>query len=214
MQSETTGMEPHTTDDESTTNNRCHSGAGAEADGGVRWFDLNASKRDLLVEIYQMDQPSGQDIRDRMEAEHGENVKHGRLYPNLDDLVDYGLIDKGEQNLRSNYYQITNDGRRLVEDTARYFESIGATNPVAADGGREQTAVDVQVLEGRVETLSKGLAAARESIDEQKDDLEAERQERRRLREENDELREEIERLDARTNLLKLVDNSDDMTGQ
>ena len=200
MQSETTGMEPHTTDDESTTNNRCHSGAGAEADGGVRWFDLNASKRDLLVEIYQMDQPSGQDIRDRMEAEHGEDVKHGRLYPNLDDLVDYGLIDKGEQNLRSNYYQITNDGRRLVEDTARYFASIGATNPGAADGGREQTAVDVQVLEGRVETHSKGLAAARESdeelelrvdahskgleavresIDELKDDLEAERQERR-----------------------------------
>ena len=214
MQSETTGMEPHTTDDESTTNNRCHSGAGAEADGGVRWFDLNASKRDLLVEIYQMDQPSGQDIRDRMEAEHGEDVKHGRLYPNLDDLVDYGLLDKGEQNLRTNYYQITNDGRRLVEDTARYFASIGATNPVAADGGREQTAVDVKVLEGRVETLSKGLAATRESIDELKDDLEAERQERRRLEEENDELREEIERLDARTNLLKLVDNSDDMTGQ
>ena len=62
-------------------------------------------------------------------------------------------------------------------------------------------------LELRVDTLSKGLAAVRESIDEQKDDLEAERQERRRLREEN-------ERLDARTNLLKLVDNSDDMTGQ
>ena len=36
---------------------------------------------------------------------------------------------------------------RLVEDTARYFESIGATNPVAADGGREQTAVDVEELE-------------------------------------------------------------------
>jgi len=166
MQSETTGMEPHTTDDESTTNNRCHSGAGAEADGGVRWFDLNASKRDLLVEIYQMDQPSGQDIRHRMKAEHDEDVDHGRLYPNLDDLVDYGLIDKGEQNLRSNYYQITNDGRRLVEDTARYFASIGATNPVAADGGREQTAVDVEELELRVDALSKGLAAARESDEE------------------------------------------------
>jgi len=74
------------------------------------------------------------------------------------------------------------------------------TNPAAADGGSEQTAVDVKVLEGKVETLSKGLAATRESdeelelradalskglsavresIDELKDDLEAERQERR-----------------------------------
>ena len=71
----------------------------------------------------------------------------------------------------------------------------------------QQTAVDVEELEVRVDALSKGLAAARESD-------EAERQERRRLQEENDELREEIERLDARTDLLKLVDNSDDMTGQ
>jgi len=203
MQSETTGIEPHTTDDESTTNNRCHSGAGAEADGGVRWFDLNSSNRDLLVEIYQMDHPSGQAIRHRMQAEHGEDVTTTRLYSNLNDLVDHGLLDKGEQDQRTNSYEVTNDGRRLVEDTARYFASIGATNPVDADGGREQTAVDVKVLEGRVETLSKGLAATRESIDELKDDLEAERQERRRLEEENDELREDIERLDARTDLLK-----------
>jgi DNA-binding PadR family transcriptional regulator len=173
MQSETTGMKPHTTDDESTTNNLCHSGSGAgvEADGGVRWSDLNGSKRDLLVEIYQLDQPSGQDIRRRMEAEHDEEVTRGRLYSNLNDLVDEGLLDQGEQDLRTNYYQITNDGQRLVEATARYFESIGATRPVAADGGREQTAVDVKVLEGRVETLSKGLAAARESIYELKDEI-------------------------------------------
>ena len=139
MQPETTGMEPRTTDDESTTNNRCHcgAGAGAEADGGVRWFDLNSSKRDLLVEIYQMDHPSGQAIRHRMQAEHGEDVTTTRLYSNLNDLVDHGLLDKGEQDLRTNYYEVTNDGQRLVEDTARYFESIGATNPVAADGGRE-----------------------------------------------------------------------------
>ena len=74
----------------------------------------------------------------------------------------------------------------------------------------DQTAVDVEELELRVDALSKGLAAARESDEKLKDDLEAERQERRRLeeendelREENDELREEIERLDARTDLLK-----------
>jgi len=116
-------MKPRTTDDEPNTNNRC--GAGSEADGGVRWFDLNSSKRDLLVEIYQMDQPSGQDIRHRMKAEHNEDVDHGRLYPNLNDLVDCGLLDKGEQDQRTNYYQITNDGQILVEDTARYFGSIG-----------------------------------------------------------------------------------------
>jgi len=161
MQSaKTTGMKPRTTDDVSNTNNRCHCGAEADgvdarsrrpicsgcagnrysgecfiADGGVRWFDLTGFERDLLVEIYQMDQPSGQAIRRRMEAEHGEDVNHGRLYPNLDDLVDYGLIDKGEQDQRTNYYEVTNDGRRLVEETAQSFAS--ATSCVAADGGRE-----------------------------------------------------------------------------
>jgi len=164
MQPETTGMKPHTTDDVSNTNNHCH--CAVEADGGVRWSDLNGSKRDLLVEIYQLDQPSGQDIRHRMEAEHDEEVTRGRLYSNLNDLVDVGLLDKGELDLRTNSYQITNDGQRLVEDTARYFEAIGATSRVAADGGNEQTAVDVKVLEGKVETLSKGLAATRESDEE------------------------------------------------
>ena len=130
-----TGMEPRTTDDVSNTNNRCH--CAVEADGGVRWFGLTGFQRDLIVEIYQMEQPSGQDIRWRLEAEHGEVVTTTRLYSNLDDLVDYGLIDKGEQDLRTNYYEVTNDGRRLVEETARYFASIGATRRVAADGGQE-----------------------------------------------------------------------------
>jgi len=168
MQPETTGMQPHTTDDVSNTNNRC--GAGAEADGGTRWFDLNAFQRDLIVEIYQMDQPSGQSISGRIEAEHGEDVTSTRLYSNLNDLVDLGLLNKGEQDQRTNYYQITNDCRRLVEETARYFASIGATSRVAADGGREQTAVDVEELELRVDALSKGLATAHESIYELKDD--------------------------------------------
>ena len=103
-----TGMKPRTTDDVSNTNNRCH--CGSEADGGVRWFGLTGFQRDLIVEIYQMEQPSGQDIRWRLEAEHGEVVTTTRLYSNLDDLVDYGLIDKGEQDLRTNYYDVTNDG--------------------------------------------------------------------------------------------------------
>jgi len=47
----------------------------------------------------------------------------------------------------------------------------------------EAQTVDVEELEARVDALSKGLAAARESDDELKDDLEAERQERRRLQE-------------------------------
>ena len=124
MQSETTGMEPHTTDDESTTNNRCHSGAGAEADGGVRWFDLNASKRDLLVEIYQMDQPSGQDIRHRMKAEHDEDVDHGRLYPNLNDLSTWAFSTRANKTCEATTTKsptTVNDSWRIPFGTSNRF---------------------------------------------------------------------------------------------
>ena len=146
MQSETTGMEPHTTDDESTTNNRWRcgagAGAGAEADGGVRWFDLTGFERDLIVEIYQMDQPSGQVIRRRIEAEHGEDVTSTRLYSNLDDLVDYGLIDKGQHDLRTNCYEVTNDGRRLVEETAQSFASATKGGTRTSDSNQTHRVLD------------------------------------------------------------------------
>ena len=69
----------------------------------------------------------------------------------------------------------------------------------------EAQTVDVEDLEARVDALSKGLATARESDDELKDDLDAERQERRRLQEENDELREEIGRASCRERVFRVV---------
>ena len=157
----TTGMKPRTTDDVSNANNRCHCGREADGvdarsrqpvcsdcagdrysdtqficDGGTSWFDLTGFERDLLLQIYQMDQPSGQDIRRRIRRRHGEDINHGRLYPNLDDLVDYELVEKGQQDQRTNYYEVTNDGRRLVEETDRRFDRA-TTEPLAAatDGG-------------------------------------------------------------------------------
>ena len=103
------------------------------ADGGVSWFDLTGFQGDLLLQIYELDQPSGQAIRRMLELEHEEKVNHGRLYPNLDTLVDYGLIEKGEQDRRTNYYEATASGQALVEHRAQRFAS--ATSRVAADGG-------------------------------------------------------------------------------
>ncbi|OLZ39202.1 PadR family transcriptional regulator [Natrinema saccharevitans] len=42
-------------------------------------------------------------------------IHHGRLYPNLDDVVDKGLVEKGEVDKRTNYYTITARGRRELE---------------------------------------------------------------------------------------------------
>lgn len=48
----------------------------------------------------------------------GEEVNHGRLYPNLDWLVEHGLVQKSELDKRTNEYELTDDGRDLLE--ARY----------------------------------------------------------------------------------------------
>jgi len=78
-------------------------------------FDLTGFQRDLLYIIAGLDHPSGQQIRRSIEEFVGE-VNHGRLYPNLDTLVERQYIEKGQQNRRANYYEITAKGRSLLQE--------------------------------------------------------------------------------------------------
>jgi len=75
-------------------------------------------------------------------------------------------------------------------------------------------ALSTKELEAKLETFQEGLGNAWDTIDDLEEQLEEEREERRRLEEENEKLRGEIERLDARTDLLSLVENSDEMTAK
>ena len=45
---------------------------------------------------------------------YGEEVNHGRLYPNLDTLVEKGLIAKGELDKRTNHYELTDAGVQVI----------------------------------------------------------------------------------------------------
>ncbi len=76
-------------------------------------FELTGFQRDLLYVIAGLDQPSGQSVRRELET-HVENVNHGRLYPNLDELVEHSLIEKGNQDQRTNYYELTESGEELL----------------------------------------------------------------------------------------------------
>jgi DNA-binding PadR family transcriptional regulator len=78
-------------------------------------YDLTAFQRDLLYVASGEEKLKGLEIKDKMEKYYKEEVNHGRLYPNLDTLVEKGLIEKGEQDKRSNYYTITERGRREIE---------------------------------------------------------------------------------------------------
>ena len=75
--------------------------------------ELTGFQRDLLYVIGGNDEPHGLAIKDEMEDYYEAAIHHGRLYPNLDTLVENGLVEKGSLDRRTNYYALTSAG----EDT-------------------------------------------------------------------------------------------------
>ncbi|PGF14342.1 PadR family transcriptional regulator [Natrinema sp. CBA1119] len=78
-------------------------------------YDLTGFQRDLLYAITGFDEPHGLAIKDELENYYEKEIHHGRLYPNLDTLVDKGLVDKSEKDQRTNIYNVTSRGRREIE---------------------------------------------------------------------------------------------------
>ncbi|AHG01733.1 PadR family transcriptional regulator (plasmid) [Halostagnicola larsenii XH-48] len=78
-------------------------------------YDLTAFQRDVLYTIAGQDEPHGLAIKDELDNYYERNINHGHLYPNLDEVVDKGLVEKGELDQRTNYYTITARGERELE---------------------------------------------------------------------------------------------------
>ncbi|AFK20759.1 PadR family transcriptional regulator (plasmid) [Haloferax mediterranei ATCC 33500] len=78
-------------------------------------FDLTGFQRDLLYVMAGFDEPHGLAIKGELEDYYETEIHHGRLYPNLDTLVEKGLVDKGEKDRRTNSYRLTARGRREIE---------------------------------------------------------------------------------------------------
>jgi DNA-binding PadR family transcriptional regulator len=78
--------------------------------------DLTGFQRDLLYTIAGLDNPHGLAIKDELENYYEKEIHHGRLYPNLDTLVEKGLVEKGDKDRRTNYYTLTRRGRGEIED--------------------------------------------------------------------------------------------------
>ncbi|WP_226007089.1 PadR family transcriptional regulator [Natrinema salinisoli] len=77
--------------------------------------DLTGFQRDLLYTIAGQDDPHGLAIKEELEDYYQTEIHHGRLYPNLDEVVDKGLVEKGKLDRRTNYYTVTARGRRELE---------------------------------------------------------------------------------------------------
>ena len=77
--------------------------------------DLTGFQRDLLYVIGGLDDPHGLAIKDELDEYYDSEIHHGRLYPNLDSLVEKGLVEKGQRDRRTNYYSVTRRGQREID---------------------------------------------------------------------------------------------------
>lgn len=101
-------------------------------------FDLTGFQRDLLCVIAGMDEPSGQDVKTELERQLGD-ITHARLYPNLDVLVEEGLVEKGAIDRRTNSYSLADPGLEAIQRYQRWSKQY-LTRATPADGPAGQYA--------------------------------------------------------------------------
>jgi DNA-binding PadR family transcriptional regulator len=79
-------------------------------------FELTGFQRDLLYCIAAVEEPYGLGIKEELEEHSSTEINHGRLYPNLQTLVDEGYLEKRKLDDRTNTYELTDTGRELLAE--------------------------------------------------------------------------------------------------
>ena len=85
--------------------------------------DLTGFQRDLLYAIAGQESPSGLGVKADLDAYYGSEVHHGRLYPNLDELVEKGLVEKGRIDDRTNAYTLTESGEQVIRSRREWEQA-------------------------------------------------------------------------------------------
>jgi len=99
--------------------------------------DLSAFQQNILT-ILAEEARYGLAIKRELEEYYQSEVNHGRLYPNLDDLVEMGLVEKSELDKRTNQYALTEEGYQALLDQLEW--QVGR---IGADDGRTE---DLQAI--------------------------------------------------------------------
>ncbi len=134
------GATPAESADDSRTGTRLVTDGGQPSHGALS-EDLTAFRRDILLVLARHGAQYGLAIKRALQSRYdldasgdsdGE-VNHGRLYPNLDDLVHKGLVSKSKLDERTNEYALTAAGRRFIREEAQLWM-----------GGAEQLNSDIE----------------------------------------------------------------------
>ncbi|MDZ5812211.1 PadR family transcriptional regulator [Halorubrum sp. AD140] len=94
--------------------------------------DLTAFQQNILA-ILSEEPMYGLAIKRELESYYGSEVNHGRLYPNLDDLVAEGLVEKSELDKRTNQYELTEAGHDTVLGQLEWVLDRFVTDEARAD---------------------------------------------------------------------------------
>lgn len=80
--------------------------------------NLTAFQADVLGVLNRMGELYGLAIKRELESydKYGGQINHGRLYPNLDELVEMGYVEKSAKDKRTNNYRITTSGKTTLRD--------------------------------------------------------------------------------------------------
>lgn len=84
-------------------------------------IDYSLLQASILHVIDQQQDPCGLDIKDDLDAVYHEEVSHPRLYTNIGQLVDRGLVNKGEVDGRTNWYRVTERGKTELRALRSWF---------------------------------------------------------------------------------------------
>lgn len=88
---------------------------------------MTSFQRDILWVLGGLKRPNGTDIKSALEEYMEPPIHHGRLYPNLDELHERGLITKGPKNDRSNEYELTEAGWEELRARRRWEDRLAGT---------------------------------------------------------------------------------------
>jgi predicted transcriptional regulator len=105
--------------DVSTQNNTGAAAHGAfdpDACPAEEWHELRGFQRDLLKALSSLGSVKGLAVKERLETFYDGEINHGRLYPNLDELVEKGLVEKGTTDGRTNAYRLTDRGQTVLQE--------------------------------------------------------------------------------------------------
>ena len=99
--------------------------------------DLTAFQQNLLA-VLSEEPMYGLAIKRQLDSYYDSEINHGRLYPNLDRLVELGFVEKSELDKRTNQYALTDAGHEVIIDTLGWIISKFVT-----DDDRAQTVEDL-----------------------------------------------------------------------